>query len=362
MPNFFGSKTLVGYGGYNSVQYDELSEGSPMYAFANGASRCERTYLCRWEDRDAFVKLLVGFSRISNVQGGVAPFDTYVLRKIPDGCPDITSPSTETTRTWLWCTQVSQVRGVEPLGYNDPITQVPVYQYALVTAVYEGLTYKVVHDADMPLNVPDGADPIDKPYEWYCNRYVTRVIRPHVEYIALARGKFSWVPVAGEAGSGGPVDYASSVLQSSKEIVYTWHQVPFVPEAARTYIGTVNRYTFYDSTESYDPGTLMYTHCEIKPYRAASGGFVHDIQYRLKHFEPQPGIGHNYFLRFIPPDKLRYQKMTHNGNEDLVPRSGSAASDGIPVFRYSDFKDLFSFKANSTGIKPDYTNIAPPGP
>lgn len=354
--------------GYPAFQYEELAENSPTYTLGRGNSRVERTFLVPWEHRSTFAKGMLGFCKIRNVEGKAPPYDSYIFRHPPMAILDMLDPADdipavyipeldwyrEPQGKWLYATSVSRMQGLTPTGQYDPLTEVPEYEHALVSVVFESLTYKVQDDTDC--RQVGGNLLLGYPYEWEMSRYVTRVMKPTAEFLALPRGQRRWVD-----GTANPplVDFATAFLVPSVEIVYTWHEVPFIPEATRRCLGMVNHGTFSDGEHSYPPGTLLLVGCDIKPYRTGAGKFVHDVTYRLKYFSPlSPAssqadmvFGHNHFLRYDPSraegDRLRFLKITDSGKEDRVgeplatpPRPPST---GAPLYEYVDFRLLFTF-------------------
>lgn len=318
---------------------------------------------------------------------------------------------------FLYATAIPRVEGVEATGYYK--NGIADYTWAAITVQFESLPYKVVEDEDLidliekrfqnldvaakaqtpPYGLPKsnktqgwpGKNAIVDPkhaYEWYMLRYVTRNVKPSAEYISLPRGRYKFV-----AFNKPSADFAAAYLIASLEITYTWHQVPYIPEGARKHVGKVNKYLFdpffADRFQVYltnnpnkkfvgfNPGTLLFTNCDIRPYRMGSGAYVYDIIYRMKHLEPLEGRGHNYFLRYDSgimgpqpnnaPFRTHYLKITDTGVEDEIgdpfrmylpppyntvqeeiePQTdpdtkGKAPSAGKPVFQYADFRELFT--------------------
>ncbi len=276
---------------------------------------------------------------------------------------------------WLYARSIARMEGLEPLAVTDPITGVPEYNFALVTVRYESVTFIILTDQQTGLeNNPSYGTPafngeVFPAYEYGLKRYITRTSRPVMEYLALPRGRMHWTDwrdkALGDATADrGTVDYASAVPTPSTELIWSWHGVPFVPEAAFTHVGKLNLYDFDDGVRVYRAGTLLLLGCELRPYRQATGNFVVDVQYRVKHFEPfpdatKPARGHNYFLRYRNDvSTLAFQKITMRGLGDYLDfLNGLSPSDPTTgqllfnvdydhaLFGYSDFRELFSWHA-----------------
>lgn len=363
------------------VRAFEVVPGSPTYLLANGGSRAERTFLVAWDDRHRLCQALLGYSKLANVDSVERRTSTYVTRYPPHAMPDLLDPVSADRQPhrqwWLYATQVTGMEGLEPLQEAE-LNALPSYRWARLKVLYEGLTYRILSDEQLvaesewirksSINGVPNPDP-DHAYEWYIERYVTRTVKPTVEYLSLGRGKMKYVDENKD-----PFPDGAAVVQASAEVVYTWHQVPFLPRGARQHIGKVNRDWFDPEHEShfkpqgntneefhgFAPGTLLYTSAEVRPYRTAVGTFVQDVTYRMKHmerFDTTPGgarllgRGHNYFLRWDKDNsRLRYYKVTDNGEEDEIgdpiPGQVKAPGTGRAVFPYADFRELFTLYPN----------------
>lgn len=340
--------------GVGTVDYDEVPEGSPSYTLANGTSRVDRTFRVAWNKRELFCKGMIGFPRIANTAPGTAENFAYVSRVLPQAFPGFRDPTG--SEEWLYATAISRLVGVGPTGGYDA-EGVADYRFAMITVQYESLTYKLLTDDELQASNAT----TDYPDESYMLRFITRVTKPSAEYITLPRGVMYWYLPKEPGGTMPKVDFANARIVPSMEVVYTWHQVPFVPPAVRTHIGSVNSTDFGDRERNYRPGTLLLLAVELKPYRTAVGAFVHDITYRMKYFEPEPGRGHNFFLRYNGVrETLAYTKLTSKQENDSlaisfpsIPSDPSCqngpyeqvypAGNSRGVYPYADFDDLFKF-------------------
>jgi len=347
--------------GQGVATYSEIPEGSPVYTLANGTTRVDRTFRVDWDKRELFCRGVLGFPKIKNTKDDPDAADNvaYITRFNPQAMPNFKDPTG--SENWLYAVGVSRMVGAGPRGVYDD-SGVARYQYALVTVQYESLTYKVLEDDELIATAESAGYPNVLPIadESTLLRYVTRVTKPSAEYITLPRGIMYWfLPGASPMPK---VDFANARLVPSQEITYTWHQVPFQPAAATSHIGSVNLLPFRDSNKTYNPGTLLLLSAEMKPYRTAVGAFVNDVTYRMKYFEPQPGRGHNFFLRYNKStSSLSYVKLTsREANDSLAigtspeeldapgtgpytASQGPGASTG--VYPYKDFRELFLLKA-----------------
>lgn len=145
--------------------------------------------------------------------------------------------------------------------------------------------------------------------------------------------------------------------------------------ACYTHLGTTNARWF----DGYAPGTLLLTAVEARPYKDVLGNRLFDYTYRMSHFNPvevfddslYPFVGGkeppqatsrnynapyqyagwNYLPRFQQPVKdgptIRLTipfmcAVSHNGEPFEGPPAGQPKAEiGRPLFRYTDFEDLF---------------------
>ncbi len=363
----------------NGIAYTESDNGSPSYTFGPGNTRVEKTYRVSWNDRVEFVRAILGYSKIGNRTDPLDHRKTYVSRFIPHSIADFISPvgvdfrNRPTTPIWLYATNVTRFNGVGPIGTYDPIGQTPRYTWAMITVMYESLTYRVRSNNDMLLDdineqvaigVPEDAA-IANAYidESKLTRNVTHVLKPSAEFLQLPRGYMKIVDYAvGPTFRTGP-GVGTIRLVSSIEIIYTWHAVPFVPDVllGGKMVGRVNGTAFTDGITTYNPGTLLLLSVDMKPYRGAVGNFVHDFTYRMKYFEPIKQRGHNFVLYYNGNNsEVFYYKLTSNGKNDALPIIGNAeentltatapyqvthqAEDGVGQYRYAEFRNLFRWK------------------
>lgn len=378
------STALTARTDFGTCLYREDCERSPAMTFSNGQSRVERTFIAEWDKLDVFVAAILGYPKLKAEPEHLASSanDTrylkrahYISRVVPDSLKwpqsagsrlskdEVDDGELDKSATWLFASGIVRIDPLEPKGSISSTTGMPSYNWARVVVAYEPLTYKIRSDDDLMKGI--GPDAVIRDYVWekgpvefWLRRYVTKTVRPTVEYIALPRGSKKWVVTDASLRTnlGTTVSYASAVLTPSTEIVYTWHQVPFFPQAVKHHIGSVNLYPFKDHNTLYPAGTLLLLGCEIKPYRMASGKFVLDIMYRIKHFDPfRDGRGHNHFLHYSNKldangeNGMVFLKITSNGNTDIAGLTDArinalAGGPGVPVFPYADFQELFAFK------------------
>lgn len=324
--------------GIPAITYNEKSTGSPVYSFMNGQSHVERTFICDWKDRVTLVQGLLGYPLIVNGLKG-----SWIQRQLPDALPDFTVPNIAVGApgdTWLYAASVIRGIGIGETGTYDA-NGIAQYQKFEVTIAYEPRTFKLLPDEELPVNPNTGVRD-----EGSLARYVTRTIKPSAEFIQIPKGHMFWndgvrvdskgKPTADLSGKPAPVEYGVARLLPSVELAYTWHEVPFIPDAITmaaptdnasglSFIGCLNHYSWTDgpadnpASNTYNPGTLLLLSAEVKPYRSAAGVFVNDIVYRMKYFEPVVNRGHNFFLRWYPtPNALYYTKMTSSGFNDVL--------------------------------------------
>lgn len=344
------------------VPYDERPD-SPREFVTGGAFKVQRTFQVPWVLRWNFCMGMLGFPYLDPSVDG-----SYVVRRsVPIGYRTTTlNFQGNGNRPWIYPVSVDQV---QPVGrivgydqddfYNEAVAR---YELAWVTISYEALTYAVRSDERMIeegfYRVPLGVEAV--PDEALLGRFVTKHFQPTAEYLTLPFGALKWV----DSGTNSvPVTGSHGKIVAAREVMIQWHQVPGIPDATNTHIGSVNDATWppYAPAQSnyltqFQRGTLLLTSIDIKPYRWFVGQRLYDITYKFKYFQPQSGadaksdadnppqqvnefFGHNHFLRFAPgaPDTRlpEYYMLTHNGKRPSPPGNGQA------VYPYKDFRDLF---------------------
>lgn len=346
MPNLVFQGTTVNY---------QECPGSPAESIAGGMFRSTRTFLVDWDQRWHFVAGTIG---VPSLRADIASGETYLSRTVPEGYFSVGLGGI-LNRDWLFPTGIERVEGQgKALGYDASGTA--YYEKAKVTVSYEAVTYSIRSDAEM---VQDGYTHVDAdgdevliPGEQKLGRYVTKFYMPTAEYLTLPFGGLNWAeaPLTPVPGSIGRIIAAT-------EVMFIWHQVPAIPEAVHTHIGTVNNAAFptfvSGNDRQFDRGTLLLTSIDVKPYRWFFNQRLYDITYKFKYFQPVAGLdtskdsqnnngirinepyGHNHFLRYKPGSVLApsYQMLSHNGRRPLE----TDPDPGVTVYAYKDFAELF---------------------
>lgn len=332
--------------------------------YSGNTAQVSIEYGVAWLDRWMFCLHLLGYAEILEDPGSQKK---YISRQLPQGYYGTIftidpGGDKDPHPTWLWANHIENMVGMGPLGYDN--NGAPLYKEARITVIYESISYRLATDAQLIKGdstlpgypeIPDEAKKL--------GRYITRFVQPSADYFALPHGRFYWAtgsapflhaPVTG-AQLGFVIPY--------QEVVYIWHQVPrvkklndiappayAVPSVIKTALGSVNK-TAFDNGR-FEPGTLLLTSVEIKPYRWIGGNYYADITYKMKYLNAvkpfanppenyNPARGHNYFLQMpVSPSSdpntgdgftdFEHHLLTHNGQET-----------GIKVYRETDFHDLF---------------------
>lgn len=390
------------------VSYSEI-QGSPdeSYAAASGG-KARVTYLVPWNDRWPFARRMLGYPKIVDTPNG-----QYISRVTPQvyahkrefdkndlGEPIIATneamfPANATYRKrWLYATTVESVSGERLLGQinlpsQDPDTGLNLlddsvagtfYKFARVVIGFEPLPYRVYDDAE--LLARGFQDDWGLPAEYLLARYVTRHVAPSAEYLTLPYGQLRYVDgTSNKIKSkqtkedvltyGTPCVNGAGRIISTTELQYTWHQVPFIPEASYSLIGSVNDAPFGDYSPSlsavpvagpildrdtfpkiFPAGTLLLTGVDIKTYRYLNGQFLCDVTYKMKYrlcLDPQngkpydPARGHNYVLRWVSYEVLNVPMQIKEfvGKYDWQLVTTTGLPDGTTIYPSDDFRKLF---------------------
>lgn len=357
------------------IEYRERPD-SPRESYSGGTGKCQRVFDVAWSDRLQFLAGMMGWSEpIFNNSGEFQ----HIKRVLPVGYPAIVVADNkanlwgkiEASNYWLYATSIDSI---EPVGIDRSTRELirtnkkegveftvnlkdenDIFKHhtARITLTYEALPYRVANEAAMQSLgfVTDGK--IDESYMW---RYVSRTIQPSSEHLTLPFGRLYWEASA-PAPLGGSPRGAVATNQTGRivpamEIVYTWHQVPGIPEHAFNMIGSVNSVAIQDWSPgsgkawTYAAGTLLFTGMELKTYRMATGIYCNDVIYRMKYFSAvdpttgatySPAKGHNHVLGFhavtgtVPLDySYGYYKLV----------DGSSTNRGI--YQEQDLRKLFT--------------------
>lgn len=313
----------------------------PLYGEVDGYSEhisttdgeAVRYFHVPWSSRLQFLQTMLGYS--TNKGGSIS-------RQLPDNHPDM---------PWLWAVDYELVKGIGAVGLgtsglisyfnSDPGAQtLGVGGVAHIKLVYRPLDFELYSDGDL------GNIQADVP-EMY--RFVTRDSDYAVQALPLPAAanllKFSQNPPSGIALIGTPVNNgAGTKLFPTREVVYTWHDVPDVPDQIIDQcVGTVNDSTFdlpvpfnganvggYGSPNNggYAPGTLLCMAPKKKRTRSVVGRVQWTITYRFLY---RP-TGWNYFP-YVDPNSgvLSFLQATFNGQ-----------LNGPTLYGMSHFANLFT--------------------
>lgn len=173
-------------------------------------------------------------------------------------------------------------------GNVDPLALCK-YKIARITVSFENLAYRIVSDLKGSTNL--GQDELAHDVN------TTFFRMPTAEFLSLPFGAYRYVDA--EPSKRYVVQGSNMRLIAQEEILLTWHRVPFIPDAVKSAIGSVNddwfpisHLTIPDAQQNVDlnqriwaaPGTLLLTNVEIKPYKHFFSRRVYDINYKFKYF------------------------------------------------------------------------------
>ncbi len=343
--------------------------GSPHEVYQAGQAHVVRTFDVPWDERWHFAAAMIGYPVLAPDGSG----GQYIKRHVPNGFldwPDLRG------QPWLFATQVQSIEGRGPRPEEVDPEGTGRYEKARVQILYESLNYTVKPDEECrtaPIEILGGLfrEAFGLPAEQVITdesllkRYVTRQIQPTAEALILPRGAFKWT---GQPTPGVPVANTNTRIQPSAEVVYTWHHVPGIPQAARDLLGSVNSTQFDPllklrrdvrqepvhapqggvintivTEEGFAPETLLLTGVEVKPHRSIVGVKVYDVVYKFKHLDQKTDLpdgvttaGHNYFLRYIT---VAGDPTSNRVEYQLITRTGTA--NGRRVFAANEFRLLF---------------------
>ena len=295
------------------ILYKESAIASSMdESYQNNAAKASRVFDVGFDDRWDFVREMIGWSEDAFMPDGVTRF---IKRTLPKAYPVFTKKN---NKPWLWARHASSIKGLKADGWVAA-KQHGHYNTSRIKIEYESVPYSIWRDDEIKntAGIPDEAQLF---------RYIVRTFQPSSEYLTFPRGAYKWVD-DGVPANRAPVDGSRGRVVSFLEITYTWVEVPGVPLALASLIGSVNNELFDGATAE----TLLLVGATLKPYRSVVGNRVFDIEMKTRLFNPESGVGHNHFLRFKGDGAAPfYARITNDG-----------LSTGTPVFPKKDFKTLF---------------------
>lgn len=239
-----------------------------------------------WQNLNLAIKEIIGFSKRVGANN--------LSRTIP-----MKHPFWEN----LWCTQITNIKGIKFNGKEILSHGVSAkYKYAVLTLKFSRPSYSIFSDTDPAILALNG-----KKNEW--KRFVTTNWKPTFQM--LSRERQQWVFSAGlPTGQQFPAPLGYRLPKT--DIIKKWHQLPYEavfnsdeePEKILAYLGRVNSVSFLGSP----PYTLFFKEFTITPrplplpaelmgYAAGTNPESYPLQYDLEFtfekFEPPPGINTN---------------------------------------------------------------------
>jgi hypothetical protein len=177
-------------------------------------------------------------------------------------------------------------------NYNnvDP-TSTCKYKLARITVSFENVQYRIIS------KLAEKAGQGNTGEEELLNDIFTTYFRmPTAEFLSLPFGAYRYVDL--DDSKRHVVQGSNMRLIAQEEILLTWSKVPYIPDAVRTAIGSVNDDWFPISHLAIEdklppdldnrlwaaPGTLLCTNIEIKPYKGFFSRRNYDINFKFKYF------------------------------------------------------------------------------
>lgn len=212
-----------------------------------------------------------------------------------------TIPAQHPEFPWLYASECNLLNGIGAIT-NNPLVPVPMICYfhnqpgspmwgkARVEVIYRHRPYEVLRD-----------DQLDGSTGQELARYVTRTETYAMQALPIPQGnggnnQLKFVATALNGNANQPIPNSQMTkLFPTREITYTWHEVPEVPEVGiATCMGRVNDKpwdTAYPLSGRYNKGTLLCLAPQRDRYINVAGRWMYTITYKFL-FRPE---GHNFF-------------------------------------------------------------------
>ncbi len=318
------------------LTYTELVKGW-SYRNNRGQPCGTKVFIVENTEQDSafqFGQYMCGFPKLTNPDTD----HPYIERVLPAQFGQFKRK--DTGRPFLYATDFN-LEILEPYNFDDDIKEGTALR-TKVTVTYEPLPYPVIADEDMDQQYGG-------PDETTLKRYVMYHPNPNAQFLTLPRGAYKWVPAPSTSESSVRVDQTSGKIQAFCQFVYTWYDVPVIPDAIYTHLGSVNSNDDFGGVDGEDgvkPETYYLTGATVKPKRGPGGQRLYDVQWLIKYFDPIQDTptsesGHNYFLRYTPGSEAdpsiepKYRLITHDGTDG-----------GKRVFKAMDWNKLFTPKGS----------------
>lgn len=279
---------------------------------------CTVSAFVDWTRLKACVQYLLGYAYTSSAETG------YKLKRV--------TPAYHPIWTWLYCTQITEVRGFGPDGadvapYTDSFTP-GKYEKFKVTAVFEQLPFKVKEDSQVTTED---------------QRFFETLCKPYTELVVVEGGQLLWAANASTPTfNGKPVSAPSIRVRQEKTAVdMIWHDVPYDFIADQYDIPTkllaMQKKVNLTAWRGFLPGTLLCEDVIIEKGNMPIASDVFDdllfsarVTFKMIWYDPPFGTGE-----------------TKRG-WNLFPRVGdgkyyyAVTATGDPLFQSYEFANAFT--------------------
>lgn len=295
----------------DGVLFDLMNVQSAVeYAADQENSRVTVTYRVYWGDRHAARKALLGNTKFET-QGD----RSYLARKLPHAW-------IEAELGTIYCAAVTKIVGLKTLD-STPTTSEAIYQYAMITAMYQDFPYDFVSDDEMfgsAITVPD---------ESQLRRWVEFGDRESHSKInnTFGQGFVYFRPGVGPIPDNydTPVTIGNPFYTVVEHIELIWHQVPAAHSPDDIISGMINKINnapFYNRTAK----TMMLL--RAKPVRCR-------LPDRTRSFNWHYTFGYNRFGWDKMPDPTKdlqyFQVVSRNDHTKLMYEQADFATLFRPV-------------------------------
>lgn len=303
--------------------------------FVPNQSQATRVFDCPWTLRDLFIQWALGYS--SNSFGK--------LRRV--------RPQQHPEWVWMWAQEVELLEGIGFI-YNNPLVvvrdqfnnivlddkgkpkQIPMIGYfdggpaqqnkilangkARLAVTYRALDWDVYSDETI--------DALDNTLG-ELNRWVTRDTRYANQALAVPNWQLRF-----EDDLNSRIPQGGILFEATKELIFTWHDVPDPPEdKIQAILGKMNDQPFDrpkdfqgklvggSPPDGFDINTLLFGNVEKKRHRSATGRVNWEISYHFYWREKR--------WDYLPDDSGEYRRVVLMKN-------------GQPMYKQGHFDDLFT--------------------
>lgn len=288
-----------------------------QFTLTRSKSYCTVSAIVDWSKLKPCIQYILGYSYATDSSGG------YALKRV--------TPSFHPILTWLYATQISELRGLGPDGLDEPL-----YSDSLVPGKYTKFKITVVYEC-LPFRVKED-NQVTAEYQ----RYLEILPKPYTELVVVDQGSMIWAANASTPSFDGTVVGSNQVKarQAKTALDMIWHDVAwnFIADSfdIPTKLLAIQKKVNLTSFLGFPAGTLLCEDVVIDKGVMPVASEVFDdllfqakVTFKMIYFNPQQGTGETRQGWNLLP---RYDRGYYYATSSL----------GYPLFESYEFANAFT--------------------